>query len=134
MPPAITYDAQAVHALINDPKGGVARFLRQLGEEMVHETKNNLSFPAPPHHPGTPFPRNPTTTPWLRTGDLMRSVRLDLTIDIHDRMLVAAISAPSIHQTRGSRRFPTPGRRQYAADLLEEGFELAPPSVLQRRR
>jgi hypothetical protein len=147
MPPAFTFNDEALLELVNSPQGGVAKVLRDTANDLVRESKELLNVPAPAFtrkgsprpdsakppsvEARAPKPRKPRSratsgggrAPYKRTGDLRDSVVAGLVRDTSTRMIAYVISAPSTH---GGRVPP------YAPVLLDEGFELAPPRVRRR--
>jgi len=113
--PSVVFFDEAFVRLVNNPGGGVARKLRDVGADVVTATKDHLSTPRP-----AKLRKNETGVPFLRTGDLMNSVRATLAFDAEDRTLEVVITAPSIHDGL-----------QYSSILVEDDFDLVPPMVRQ---
>ena len=117
MPPAFTFNNEVFQRFVSNRNGGIAKELRRQGQELVNETKTHLSTPRPPRVKGK-VPKNTTRIPWEDTGDLRRSVRLAELFDARTRSISYGIVAGSVHDGI-----------QYAAELMERNFILAPPRV-----
>lgn len=116
----VIHDA-ALRDLVNDPTGGIARELRDQAERIAEAAKTHLSAPQPPRQSGV-RQINESKVPWMRSGDLVKSVHvLDTPRHNEEGLITYDVVADAVHSGV-----------HYGRILREQDFRLAPDSIFNR--
>lgn len=114
----MTFDQPAFVRMVNNPRGGIARKINNVTDEIVDRIQENLGDQRGPG--ATRREPGPGVAPYRVTGRLQRSIhRIS---PVYDGGLIAAVVGTNVQNPQSGEH--------YGSTLLDKGYDFIPANLL----